>query len=63
MGATAIVSGLSAEVAQTLVSLGVGLEKLNTVGDLQGGIEQAEALLGYTVTSNAEASRAEDHRG
>jgi rsbT co-antagonist protein RsbR len=47
MGATAIVTGLSAEVAQTLVSLGVGLEKLTTVGDLQGGIEMADRLLGY----------------
>ena len=50
MGATAIVSGLTAEVAQTLVSLGVALDKLSTVGDLQGGIERAEALLGYKVT-------------
>jgi rsbT co-antagonist protein RsbR len=63
MGATAIVSGLSAEVAQTLVGLGVALDKLNTVGDLQGGIEQAEALLGYTVTSNAEALSTEDRKG
>ncbi|HEV3232364.1 MAG TPA: protoglobin domain-containing protein [Candidatus Dormibacteraeota bacterium] len=47
MGATAIVTGLSAEVAQTLVSLGVGIDKLNTVGDLQGGIEMADRLLGY----------------
>ncbi len=52
MGATAIVSGLSAEVAQTLVGLGVALDKLNTVGDLQGGIERADALLGQTVTSS-----------
>jgi rsbT co-antagonist protein RsbR len=63
MGAAAIVSGLSAEVAQTLVSLGVALDKLNTVGDLQGGIEQAEALLGYTVTTNGEALRTEEHKG
>jgi rsbT co-antagonist protein RsbR len=45
MGATTIISGLSAEVAQTLASLGVGLEKLRTVGDLQGGLEIAEQLL------------------
>ena len=50
MGAVAIVTGLSAEVAQTLVTLGVDLSKLNTVGDLQGGIEEAERLLGYRVT-------------
>jgi rsbT co-antagonist protein RsbR len=27
----------------------VDLGKMNTVGDLQGGIEQAERLLGYKV--------------
>jgi len=27
---------------------------MNTVGDLQGGIEQAERLLGYKVTAVAE---------
>jgi len=49
MGATVIVTGLSAEVAQSLVTLGVDLGKLNAVGDLQGGLEEAERLLGYTV--------------
>jgi rsbT co-antagonist protein RsbR len=37
MGASVIVTGLSAEVAQSLVALGIDLTKLNTVGDLQGG--------------------------
>jgi rsbT co-antagonist protein RsbR len=50
MGATVIVTGLSAEVAQALVALGVDLTKLNTVGDLQGGLEEAERMLGYKVT-------------
>ncbi len=49
MGAKAIVTGLSAEVAQTLVRLGVELGTLNTVGDLQGGLEEAERLVGYKV--------------
>jgi rsbT co-antagonist protein RsbR len=49
MGALVIVTGLSAEVAQSLVALGVDLSKLNTVGDLQGGLEEADRLLGYTV--------------
>jgi rsbT co-antagonist protein RsbR len=31
------------------VNIGVDLGKMNTVGDLQGGIEQAERLLGYKV--------------
>lgn len=46
MGAAAIVTGLSAEVAQTLVRLGVDLSAVRTVGDLQGGIEEADRLLG-----------------
>jgi rsbT co-antagonist protein RsbR len=49
LGATVIVTGLSPEIAQTLVTIGVDLAKMTTVGDLQGGIEQAERLLGYTV--------------
>jgi len=49
MGATVIVTGLSAEVAQSLVVLGIDLAKLNTVGDLQGGLEEAELLLGYQL--------------
>src|SRR2546427_228431 len=50
MGATVIVTGLSSEIAQTLVTIGVDLSKINAVGDLQGGIEEAERLLGYSVT-------------
>jgi rsbT co-antagonist protein RsbR len=49
MGARVIVTGLSSEVAQSLVVLGIELDKLNTVGDLQGGIEEAERMLGYRV--------------
>jgi rsbT co-antagonist protein RsbR len=49
MGATVIVTGLSADVAQALVALGVDLGGLSTVADLQGGLEEAERLLGYKV--------------
>jgi len=49
LGAIVIVTGLSPAIAQTLVNIGVDLGKMNTVGDLQGGIEQAERLLGYRV--------------
>src|SRR6266581_4713526 len=45
LGATVIVTGLSPEIAQTLVNIGVDLGKMATVGDLQGGIEEAERLL------------------
>src|SRR5213595_3032186 len=49
LGATVIITGLSSEIAQTLVTIGVDLGKMNAVGDLQGGIEEAERLLGYQV--------------
>jgi len=51
MGAVVVVTGLSAEVAQSLVALGIDLTKLNTVGDLQGGMEEAERLLGLRMVS------------
>ena len=49
LGAKVIVTGLSPEIAQTLVNIGVDLTKMTTVGDLQGGIEEAERELGYKV--------------
>ncbi len=49
MGASVIVTGLSPQIAQTLVIIGVDLGKMETVGDLQGGIEKAERVLGYKV--------------
>ena len=55
MGATVIVTGLSSEIAQTLVTIGVDLTKMKTIGDLQGGIEEAERLLGYRVTMMTQA--------
>src|SRR5467141_2018553 len=56
MGAIVIITGLSPEIAQTLVTMGVDLGKMNTVGDLQGGIEEAERLLGYKVVLTKEAT-------
>src|SRR6184192_4497734 len=49
LGAIVIITGLSSEIAQTLVTIGVDLSKMNAVGDLQGGIEEAERMLGYKV--------------
>src|SRR5438046_2495482 len=50
MGATVLITGLASEIARTLVTIGVALNKMNAVGDLQGGIEEAERMLGYKVT-------------
>jgi rsbT co-antagonist protein RsbR len=47
MGARTILTGLSSEIAQTLVDLDVDLGMMKTVGDLQGGLEEAERLAGY----------------
>jgi rsbT co-antagonist protein RsbR len=47
MGASTILTGLSSETAQTLVDLDVDLGMMKTVGDLQGGLEEAERLAGY----------------
>jgi len=55
MGAEVIITGLSSEIAQTLVTIGVDLDKVHTVGDLQGGIEEAERRLGFQVTRNPDA--------
>jgi rsbT co-antagonist protein RsbR len=56
MGASTILTGLSPDIAQTLVDLGVDLGMMKTVGDLQGGLEEAERLAGYRAgdTSDAE---------
>jgi rsbT co-antagonist protein RsbR len=55
MGAAVIITGLSSEIAQTLVTIGVDLSKMNTVGDLQGGIEEAERTLGFRVARTDDA--------
>ena len=55
MGAEVIITGLSSEIAQTVVAIGVDLGRMNPVGDLQGGIEEAEHTLGFTVTRMADA--------
>jgi rsbT co-antagonist protein RsbR len=45
MGASVIITGLSSRIAQTIVDLDVDLTMMRTVGDLQGGLEEAERLL------------------
>jgi rsbT co-antagonist protein RsbR len=45
MGARSVVTGLTAEVAQALVTLGVDVERLHTAGDLREGLEEARHML------------------
>lgn len=47
LGTTIIVTGISAAIAQTIVTIGVDLSRVQTVGDLQGGIDLADRILGY----------------
>jgi rsbT co-antagonist protein RsbR len=51
LGANAILTGLSTEVAQTVVRLGVDLGKVRTMGSLQDGLEEADRAIGYTGTT------------
>jgi rsbT co-antagonist protein RsbR len=55
MGASAIITGLSSKIAQTLVDLGVDLSMMKTVGDLQGGLEEADRLIGYRASGSLDA--------
>jgi rsbT co-antagonist protein RsbR len=54
MGARAIITGLSPDVAQALVSIGVDVLRFNAVGNLQGGIEEADRILGYKIVVGPE---------
>lgn len=56
--AKVVVTGVSPEIAHTLVALGVDISKMNTAGDLQGGIEAADKLLGYRTTKIEPATEA-----
>jgi rsbT co-antagonist protein RsbR len=49
MGATVILTGLSSQIAQALVAIGVDLSDVKTTVDLQSGMEEAERLLGYRL--------------
>ena len=56
MGASAIVTGISPEIAQTLVRLGLDLSRLRTRTDLMGGLEEAEQLLGYELIKTKDSA-------
>jgi rsbT co-antagonist protein RsbR len=47
MGSRVIVAGISPEIAQTMVTLGIDLGRILTVGDLQSGVAQADQWLGF----------------
>ncbi len=49
LGAELVLVGIRAEVAQTMVTLGVGLSCMSTHGNLQSGIEYALRRLGHRL--------------
>lgn len=51
LGAEMVVVGLSPEVAQTVVGLGINLERITTQRSLQDGFVYAMRKLGYSVTA------------
>ena len=55
LGTTVIVTGVSPAIAQTIVTVGVDLSRIQTVGDLQGGLDLADRLLGYRVIAEERA--------
>jgi rsbT co-antagonist protein RsbR len=63
MGAEVVISGISPEIALTMVTLGIDLGPVHTVGDLQDGIEHGEQLLGYRVKKFAEAGKNDNGNG
>jgi rsbT co-antagonist protein RsbR len=58
MGAEVVVSGISPEIAQTLVTLGADLGDARTVGDLEDAILVAEAFLRRTRAEDASVATA-----
>jgi len=51
LGAKAIVTGISPEIAQTLVDLGITLGDIITSSTLSGGLIYAFKILGYTINN------------
>jgi rsbT co-antagonist protein RsbR len=51
LGAEAILTGINPSGAQTLVQLGIDLEKVNTKGSLRAGVEEAMRITGKELTT------------
>lgn len=49
MGSKVIISGVAPDIALTMVTLGIDLGRIETVGDMLSGVERAEQLSGYKV--------------
>jgi rsbT co-antagonist protein RsbR len=54
MGAECIISGIRAEIAQTIVHLGIDLSNINTKGTLASALKLAYSMLGIEVRKSAD---------
>lgn len=63
MGSAVVITGISPEMAQTLVHLGAKLPAAETLGDLQEGIAFIERDLGFTdgIAGSVDALQVRDH--
>jgi len=53
MGATVVITGISQEIAQTLVTIGADLSSVRTLGDLQSGVEEVDRILSAPLSVGA----------
>jgi PAS domain S-box-containing protein len=51
MGCACIISGISPQVAQTMVELGIQIDEINTTSNLQSALQQALQLTGLRITA------------
>jgi PAS domain S-box-containing protein len=51
MGCQCIISGISPQVAQTIVELGIHVDEINTTGDLQTALQKGLQLTGKQITA------------
>jgi rsbT co-antagonist protein RsbR len=56
LGAEIVLVGISPEIAQTIIQLGLDLSNLTTRSDLQAGLSYALQRLGLTITSDGRAA-------
>jgi rsbT co-antagonist protein RsbR len=56
LGAQTVLTGISAQVARTMVQLGVDISAMHTVARLSGGIELALAIVGKEIASKSRAA-------
>ncbi len=57
LGSKVVLVGIGAEIAQTIVQLGVELRDMTTLANLQAGIAYALAQQGYAITPTDTAHR------